>query len=86
MNFTENALSQFKQLIENNGTPGSGIRFSTAQGCCSPSLQMDIAPSPEQSDVVTKTGEVNFYVTPEADKILSAITIDFSDGSFRTKR
>jgi Fe-S cluster assembly iron-binding protein IscA len=86
MKLTENALLQFKKMIEENENHSSGVRFFTFQGCCSPSLQMEIAPSPKENDVVVTMGDVDFFVTPDADNILSTLTIDFSDGTFRTVR
>jgi len=86
MNFTENALNQFKKLIKESENPSAGIRFFTTQGCCSPVLQIEIEPSPKEGDVSVKIGEVDFFVTPEADKILSSITIDYSEGSFHSEK
>lgn len=83
MKVSENALTQFKKMIEENGNLKSGIRFFTVQGCCSPRLQMDVAPSPKTDDTVIKMGEVDFFVTPDAEKILSDFTIDYHGGSFR---
>lgn len=86
MNFTENALNQFKKRINEieNEKPTAGIRFFTTQGCCSPSLQMDIAKIPSQGDKVLQIGDVSIFVTPEAEQILSERTLDFSDNSFHS--
>ena len=86
MKLTDNALLQFKQMIEESKTPKSGIRFFTTQGCCSPMLHMEVAENPEADDMVVKTDEVDIFVTPDADKILSSLTIDYSDGSFRSTK
>jgi len=86
MKLTDNALAQFKQIIKENENPASGIRFFTVKGCCSPLLQMDVTPSPKEGDVVVKMGEVDFFFTPDADKILSPLTIDYSDGNFHSKK
>lgn len=86
MKLTENALAQFKQMIEEKGNLQSGIRFFTLQGCCSPRLQMDVATSPKEGDVVVTMGDVDFFVTPDADNILANLTIDYSDGSFRSTK
>jgi len=84
MNFTENALNQFKKLINESESPASGIRFYTFQGCCSPSLQMDIAKNPSPGDKVLQFEGLDIYIAPEAEKILSEITIDYSDEGFRS--
>ena len=86
MKLTENALTQFKNMIEEKGNLQSGIRFFTVQGCCSPRLQMDVAPAPKEGDVVVKMGDVDFFVTPGADKILSELRIDYSDGRFHSAK
>lgn len=84
MKLTDNALAQFKHLVEESRNPQSGIRFFTVQGCCSPRLQMDVALSPKEGDVVVKMGNVDFFITPDADNILSSLTIDYSNGSFQS--
>ena len=86
MKLTDSALAQFNQLVEESRNPQSGIRFFTEQGCCSPLLQMEVEPSPKEGDVVVKMGEVDFFLTPDADKILSPLTIDYSDGNFHSKK
>lgn len=86
MKLTDSALAQFNQLVEESRNPQSGIRFFTEQGCCSPLLQMEVAPSPKKGDMVEKMGEIDFFITPEADKILSTLKIDYSDGSFRSEK
>jgi len=86
MKFTDRALAQLKKVLEESDNLQSGIRFFTEQGCCSPLLQMEVAPSPKKGDVVVKMGEVDFFLTPDADKILSPITIDYSDGNFHSKK
>lgn len=84
MNFTDNALKQFKKLLDENEKPKSGIRFFTAQGCCSPTLQMNIADNPNQGDKVMQIDDVDVFITSEAEEILSEITIDYSEDTFRT--
>lgn len=82
MKLTDNALAQFKHMIEEKGNLQSGIRFFTVQGCCIPRLQMDVAPSPKEGDVMVNMGDVDFYVSPDADKILANLNIDFNDRRF----
>jgi len=86
MKLTDNALAQLKKVLEESNNLKSGIRFFTAQGCCSPLLQMEVALSPQEDDIVVKMGDVDFFVTPEADKILSTLKIDYSDGSFHSEK
>lgn len=82
MNFTENALIQFKKLIDETGKPKSGIRFYTKQGCCSPSLQMSIEENPSQGDSVIKISDVDIFVTPDAEQMLAGITLDYTQEGF----
>lgn len=83
MNFTENALNQLKKLIEESENPKSGVRFYTAQGCCSPSLQMGFVENPAPNDVVLDMSGVNIFVTPDAQKLLADITLDYTEAGFR---
>jgi len=84
MNFTENALNQFRKLINENENPTAGIRFFTTQGCCSPILQMDIVKNQSQDDKVLQMDDVSIFLTTEAEQILSDITLDYSDNKFRS--
>ena len=84
MNFTENALNQFKKLIDESDNPKSGIRFFTVKGCCSPTLQMDVEENPAPDDSVIQMSGVDIFVTPDAEKILSNISIDYTEDGFRT--
>ena len=84
MNFTENALNQFKKLIDESENPASGIRFYTAQGCCSPSLQIGVEENPASDDSVIQMSGVNIFITPEAEKMLSEITLDYTEEGFRS--
>ncbi|MBE9467061.1 MAG: hypothetical protein IMY72_01920 [Bacteroidetes bacterium] len=86
MKLSENALSEFKKMIDEGKQASSGIRFFTTQGCCSPMLQLEISQNPTTDDIVVKKGDVDFFITPEAEKILSEISIDFVDGSFKTEK
>jgi len=84
MNFTKNALNQFKKLIAENENPTAGIRFYTTQGCCSPILQMDIVEKQSQADMVLQIDDVSIFLSSEAEQILSEITLDYSDSRFRS--
>ena len=86
MQFTNQALIQFKKLIIDSEEVTAGIRFFTTPGCCTPLLQMEISKNPIAGDIVVETGGVTFYVTPEADNILSDITIDFSGENFTSRK
>lgn len=82
MNFTKKALDQFKNLVGKNENPKAGIRFFTVQGCCSPYLNIDIVNAPSQGDKAMQFDDVNIFITPEAEKILANITLDYSENSF----
>lgn len=84
MKLTDSALIQFKKLIDESESPTSGIRFFTVQGCCSPTLQMSVAQNPSPGDSVIQMGDVNIFITTQADKILSEITLDYTEDGFRS--
>lgn len=84
MKFTDNALKQFQKIINESENPATAIRFYTSQGCCSPSLQMTVAENPSKEDTVIKMNDVDFFVTPEAEKILSKLTLDYGTEGFRS--
>ena len=91
MTLTENAIRKFKEIITESGNRPArlehsggkaGVRFYTIPGCCSPLLKMEIADSPAKGDVVVEIGGVDFYISNEADNLLSGLSIDFSNGKF----
>ena len=84
MNFTDNALNQFKKLIDQSENPKAGIRFYAVQGCCSPSLQMSVEENPAPDDSVIQMSGVNIFITPDAEKMLSEITLDYTGEGFRS--
>jgi Fe-S cluster assembly iron-binding protein IscA len=83
MKVTESALKQFKQSIDQNETPGSGIRLFTSQGCCGPSIQMSVVVNPGAGDKILTFGDVDFFVEPQAEQKLTDISIDYRDDSFK---
>lgn len=84
MKFTDNALNQFKKIINESENPATAIRFYTSQGCCSPSLQMTVSENPSPGDSAIQMGDVNIFITPEADRILADITLDYTEDGFRS--
>ncbi|NWJ51234.1 MAG: hypothetical protein HXX14_10245 [Bacteroidetes bacterium] len=83
MKVTENAIAQFKNAIEQYNTLGCGVRLFTSSGCCSPALQMDIVNQVSVGDKILSINEVDFFVEPQADEMLSEVTIDFRENSFK---
>ena len=83
MNFTDSAIDQFKKLIDENENPKAGIRFYTVQGCCSPSLQMGVAENLTEGDKALQIKDINVFISDDAEKMLSEITIDYTKEGFR---
>ena len=81
---TKNAILQFKRLTAGTGNLMAGIRFYTIPTCCSSLLKMEVVSYPDSLDVAVEIDGVNFYITPDAEQLLSGITIDFIDVKFKS--
>jgi Fe-S cluster assembly iron-binding protein IscA len=83
MNITEQASTELKKVLNNFESPGAGIHIYNAQGCCGPSIQMDIANQPANNEIVVNLEGIDFFVDKELLKTLAAVTIDFGSNGFR---
>ncbi|GAB4318360.1 MAG: hypothetical protein Kow00127_10380 [Bacteroidales bacterium] len=82
MKFTGNAINRFRQMVNESGSQATGVRFYTVQGCCSPALELDLAETPVPGDIVIQMEDVTVYISPEAESLLSEITLDYSGSRF----
>jgi len=79
MKVTESALHQFREILDKNDQPNSGIRVNVVPGCCSPKIELNIQEHPAEGDVVVVFGDVDFYLEQHAVPVLDQIRINFGD-------
>ena len=76
---TETAVSQIKQVLEQNQKPGWGIRVGVKGGGCSGlSYKMDPDAAPAEKDQVFEFGGVKVFCDPKSYLYLNGLVLDFS--------
>jgi len=83
MKVSEQASSELKKALDSFEIPGAGIHIFNAQGCCGPSIQMDIAPQPANNEIAVNIDGIDFFVDQELLNTLASVTIDFGANGFR---
>ncbi|MDZ7739712.1 MAG: hypothetical protein U5K32_11735 [Bacteroidales bacterium] len=58
---SEQAAIELKKVLDGFEKPGAGIHIFNAQGCCGPSIQMDIAMQPSNNEVVVDLEGIDFF-------------------------
>ncbi len=83
MKVSEQAAIELKKVLDGFEKPGAGIHIFNTQGCCGPSIQMDIATQPEDNEMVINLEEIYFFVEKELLKTLATVTVDYGTNGFR---
>jgi len=80
LNLKESAIEKFKEILNKQELTDYGIRiYTTEEGCCGPSLAMDIAENPLEDDTIIPAEGIKVYLAKEADSFLSNATIEFDE-------
>lgn len=83
MNVSEQAAIELKKALDGFEKPGAGIHIFNTQGCCGPSIQMDIATQPANNEMVVSLEGIDFFVEKGLLETLAAVTIEHSTNGFR---
>ncbi|MDZ7604668.1 MAG: hypothetical protein U5K79_03560 [Cyclobacteriaceae bacterium] len=84
MKITEQAANELKKILKDFNKPGTGIHIFNAQGCCGPSIQMDIAPQAGwQGETLISLEGIDFFISGELMPKLADVTIEFGSNGFR---
>ncbi len=75
MEITGAAIETLKKVIKEEGK-GSCLRIFTTEGCCGPSLAMDLAPKPDKDDAEIIKNDFKLYVHKTAAPQLEKAIID----------
>lgn len=80
LTLTDNALQRFKKILKDEGCEDYGIRIFTADsGCCGPSLALDLVEQAKDGDVTFKKDGLKVFIEKDANELLAAATMDFSE-------
>lgn len=83
MKITEQAQAELKKALYNFNKPGAGIRVFSSQGCCGPSIQMEIAAHLEVGETLLTQNEIGFFVNGDLLTKLAEVTIEYGENGFR---
>lgn len=83
MKITEQAKDEIQKALEGFNKPGSGIHILSAQGCCGPSIQMDIATHVGNGETALIVEGIDFFVTNDLLPAMADITIEYGSNGFR---
>ena len=83
MKITETAQLELKKALDSFDNPGSGIHLFSTQGCCGPSIQMDIAAHVGIKETVMSIYGIDFFVENDLLTTLDSVTIEYGSNGFR---
>lgn len=83
MNITEQAASELKKVLDEFNKPGAGIHVFSTQGCCGPSIQMDVATHIGNGETVISLEGIDFFVSNDLLTKLSDVTVEYRSNTFR---
>ena len=83
MKVSEQAAIELKKALDGFENPGAGIHIFSAQGCCGPSIQMDIATQPGANETVVSLENIDFFVGKDLLETLSTVTIEYGPNGFK---
>jgi Fe-S cluster assembly iron-binding protein IscA len=83
MNITEQAKIELKKAVGSFNIPGAGIHIVSSQGCCGPSIQMEITTNVGHDESVISIEGIDFIVASDLWSILANVTIEFSEKGFK---
>jgi len=85
MKITTEAQTELKKAIDGFNKPGAGVHLHSTQGCCGPSVQMDIATQVGSGETVISLDGIDFFVPKDLLPQLENITIEYGWNGFRLK-
>lgn len=83
MKVTEEAQKELKKALEHFNKQGAGIHIFKTQGCCGPSIHMDIATQVGKGETVISLGGIDFFISKDLLPQLENVTIEYSQNAFR---
>jgi len=83
MNITDDAANELKKILVEFNKEGAGVRIFSTQGCCGPTIQMDIVPQPGKEDTIVSIGNIDFFIEKSLVSTLSSVTLDYGVNGFR---
>lgn len=83
MKVSEDAQKELKKALDSFNKKGAGIHIFSTQGCCGPSIQMDITTQVGKGETVISLGGIDFFIPKDLLPQLENVTIEYSENGFR---
>ena len=83
MKITDQAEVELRKALESFDKPGSGIHVYSTQGCCGPSIQMDIAMQIGKGETAMSIDGIDFFLSNELLSDLADVTLEYGSNGFR---
>lgn len=85
MQISDEAQKELKKTLTGFDKPGAGIHIFNSQGCCGPSIQMDIATQLGSGETAISIEGIDFFVPKDLLPQLENVTIDYGSNGFLLK-
>ncbi|HQE55112.1 MAG: hypothetical protein WBJ36_01160 [Tenuifilum sp.] len=82
MKLSVKAKEELLKVLETIDENSKGIRLYSTQGCCGPSVQMDVASAPQPGETATSIDGVDFYIEDSLAETLAEVTLDHNGFGF----
>ena len=82
MKITEQAQVELKKALYSFNKPGAGIRVFSTQGCCGPSIRMDVAMHITVGETVINLEGIEFFVANDLLTKMADVTIEYGWNNF----
>lgn len=83
MKITVEAQAELKKVLDRFNKPEAGIHIFSTQGCCGPSIQMDITTHVGVGETVVSIDGIDFFVLNDLLPTLADVTIEYGSNGFR---
>ncbi len=83
MKISEQAQTELNKALYNFNKPGAGIHLFSTQGCCGPSIQMEISAHIGVGETLINQDGIGFFVASDILSTLANVTIEFGANGFR---
>lgn len=83
MKITEQAQKELKKALYDFNKPGAGIHIYSTQGCCGPSIQMEISAHIGSGETLVTQDGIGFFATNDILDTLAEVTIEYGANGFR---
>lgn len=85
MKLSAKAKEELSKVLETFNNESKGVRIYGTQGCCGPSVQMDVANAPQTGETATNIDGIDFYIENSLIETLSEVTLDHNGFGFLMK-